>query len=101
MTSQEFAYWLQGFAELTDEAPSKAQWAMIKEHLQFVFKKETKLKLDLPSEGLPTVDINDLMGIRYTPAVWPNNPNIPHLPSIWPQDFKLPQTTTVSHEIIC
>lgn len=42
MTSEQFAYWLQGYAELTgDQPPNAEQWASIREHLQLVFKKVT------------------------------------------------------------
>lgn len=42
MTAEQFAYWLQGYAELTgDQPPSAEQWASIREHLQLVFKKVT------------------------------------------------------------
>lgn len=46
MTAESFAYWLNGFFELTDAKElTTEQVAMIKEHLQLVFNKETKLKL--------------------------------------------------------
>ena len=43
MTPEQFAYWLQGFAELhgCQEHPSKEQWASIKDHLSTVFNKVT------------------------------------------------------------
>jgi hypothetical protein len=42
MKSEQFAYWLQGFAELTPgQTPSKEQWEMIVEHLAEVFDKVT------------------------------------------------------------
>jgi hypothetical protein len=41
MTTEQFAYWLQGFAELNAEPPSAEQWKSIRDHLQLVFKKET------------------------------------------------------------
>lgn len=43
MTPEQFAYWLQGFTELTPdlERPSAAQWQAIKDHLQTVFVKVT------------------------------------------------------------
>ncbi len=59
MKPESFVYWLQGFAELTDgiDRPSAAQWAMIKDHLALVFKKETKPLQQAPREApitLPT-----------------------------------------------
>ncbi len=42
MDAQQFAYWLQGFAELSGDAPpTKAQWKSIREHLTLVFTKIT------------------------------------------------------------
>lgn len=41
MTAEQFAYWLQGYAELNAEPPSAEQWQSIREHLQAVFVKVT------------------------------------------------------------
>jgi len=42
MTAEQFAYWMQGFAELTGgEPPTAAQWKSMREHLQTVFVKVT------------------------------------------------------------
>lgn len=41
MTSEQFSYWLQGFAEITDKAPSEKEWKIIKDHLSTVFNKIT------------------------------------------------------------
>lgn len=41
MTAEQFAYWLQGFAELHPEPPTAAQWQSIREHVGSVFGKET------------------------------------------------------------
>lgn len=41
MTPEQFAYWLQGFAELSPQAPTAEQWQAIRDHLNLVFKKET------------------------------------------------------------
>jgi hypothetical protein len=41
MQPAEFCRWLQGFAELNEQAPSDAQWKSIREHLQLVFTKVT------------------------------------------------------------
>ena len=40
MTSRDFVYWLQGFAEIHGRAPTDEQWAVIKNHLNLVFKHE-------------------------------------------------------------
>lgn len=41
MTPEQFTYWLQGYAELTDEVPTAEQWQSIREHLATVFTKVT------------------------------------------------------------
>lgn len=43
MTPEQFAYWLQGFAELNPDMnqPTPAQWKAIKDHLATVFNKIT------------------------------------------------------------
>ena len=42
MNSESFAYWLQGFFEMTDATSlTDQQVQMIKDHLGLVFKKET------------------------------------------------------------
>jgi len=40
MNQEQFAYWLQGFVEMNGgKEPTKAQWKMIKDHLQLCFVK--------------------------------------------------------------
>jgi len=51
MTTEQFAYWLQGFAEVHGGTPTPEQWDMIKEHLQTCFVKVTSEK----KIGKPTV----------------------------------------------
>ena len=42
MDPLQFAYWLQGFAELNNGVPpNDAQWKSIRDHLNLVFKKAT------------------------------------------------------------
>lgn len=41
MTPEQFAYWLQGFAEIHSAAPSADQWQVIRDHLAAVFQKVT------------------------------------------------------------
>lgn len=42
MSAEQFAYWLQGFVELSNGTPPTAeQWSKIEEHLQLVFTKVT------------------------------------------------------------
>lgn len=49
MTSEQFAYWLQGFVELNGSEPTAEQWQSIKDHLKTVFMKvtpEMNIKID-------------------------------------------------------
>jgi hypothetical protein len=41
MTTENFCYWLQGFAEVNRKAPTGEQWEIIKDHLSLVFNKVT------------------------------------------------------------
>lgn len=42
MNTEQFCYWLQGYAELNpDNPPTPEQWKMIQEHLRLVFTKVT------------------------------------------------------------
>lgn len=42
MDPLQFAYWLQGFAELNNGVPpNEAQWKAIRDHLNLVFMKKT------------------------------------------------------------
>jgi hypothetical protein len=42
MTSNDFAYWLQGYVEITNgQMPNETQWVIIKDHLKEVFVKNT------------------------------------------------------------
>lgn len=59
MTPDQFTYWLQGFVEIAEGTqPTEAQWKIIKDHLQLVFKKET------PVYQSPRIDIG-LPGIKF------------------------------------
>ena len=62
MDEKSFAYWLQGFFEMTDaKVLSPNQVLMIKEHLKLVFKKET-----------PVINPQWPNGVSPPPLVWPN-----------------------------
>lgn len=43
MTTEQFTYWLQWFAEINSSAPSDEQWKIIKDHLALVFDKKTPI----------------------------------------------------------
>lgn len=54
MTPEQFAYWLQGFNELTaGQQPTPEQWKSITEHLKTVFVKVTPALQVKPSIGFP------------------------------------------------
>jgi hypothetical protein len=67
MTSSDFAYWLQGFAELNGNPPTPPQWEMIKEHLGLVFNKVT-------TKSVPITTLNDgrLCKLETTYCASPN-----------------------------
>ena len=53
MTSEQFAYWLQGFVELNGSEPTPEQWQSIKDHLKTVFVKVTpEVRRSLGSPGM-------------------------------------------------
>lgn len=41
MTPEQFAYWFQGFAELSPTPPTPEQWESMRQHVATVFKKVT------------------------------------------------------------
>ncbi len=41
MTPDQFAYWLQGYAEINGAPPTAEQWWVIRDHLALVFQKVT------------------------------------------------------------
>lgn len=42
MSPEQFAYWLQGYTEITNgQQPDATQWQIIVDHLKSVFHKET------------------------------------------------------------
>lgn len=45
MTAEQFAYWLQGYAELNATPPSAEQWQSIRDHLALVFNKVTPQRI--------------------------------------------------------
>lgn len=68
-----FAYWLQGFAELSpDQVPTEAQWKLIKEHLNLVF-----VKMTTEIEPVINSDKSSLLSIDW--EKYKNNTGIPTL----------------------
>ena len=89
MDAQQFAYWLQGFAELHAEPPTPEQWRSIREHLALCFKKVTP-----PVAGNPGPCLADLVkemdrarkqyDQKYPPT-WPPRDST-GIPPNWMQD---------------
>lgn len=74
MTSEQFAYWMQGFVELTPgmEAPSPEQWESIKQHLQTVFMKVTPpFQKASDSYPRPTSPLDSYRGLQTLPGLPP------------------------------
>lgn len=66
MNERDFAYWLNGFAELTGDTPPTAeQWKSIREHLATVFVKVT-----------PQVRLGQMLGQPNMQAI-PYQQNMP------------------------
>jgi hypothetical protein len=53
MTPEQFAYWFQGFAELSETPPTQEQWDSMRVHVATVFKKVTpSLNIEIrPQDG--------------------------------------------------
>lgn len=83
MTAEQFAYWLQGFAEHNSEPPSPEVWASIRAHLQTVFVKVTPAfvpQFPAPIIGQPgylrTLDLRPSDLIHQLGQRFPLNPAI-------------------------
>lgn len=82
MTPEQFAYWLQGFVELTQgQTPNPAQWKSICEHLEKVFTKVTppvggttvEVKVDTKDAQKVVEDLTEAMR-RYRESMPPSQP---------------------------
>lgn len=58
MDALQFAYWLQGFAELHQEPPTPEQWQSIRDHLSLVFHKVTPTLLPGITTSYPNTTPN-------------------------------------------
>jgi hypothetical protein len=95
MTPEQFIYWLQGHCEMNpDTLPTYAQWEMIKEHLQSVFKKPlTEVKQDVKIDTTdPLFTKEDLSKIFEKKEELPRTMEAPffHRNWSWPQDTTWP-----------
>ena len=53
MNTEQFAYWLQGYSEITGgRMPTEHEWQIIQDHLKLVFVKKTPDRI-APSIGYP------------------------------------------------
>ena len=70
MTTEQFTYWLQGFAELHPEPPSAEQWQAIRDHLALVFNKQTPNRISFPAtaDPVPYYPPNAAFPKPYLPA---------------------------------
>lgn len=73
MTPEQFAYWLQGFAEMdnSEHPPTKEQWKMIKDHLQTVFKKVTPPLTQNPWNIQPQIQPTNPYNNQIIPGQFP------------------------------
>ena len=71
MEFRDFAYWLQGYFELTpsDKGLTASQADVIKEHLQLCFRKETQTKVDVDEGGSVKIEIPYYLN----PVCWKNS----------------------------
>lgn len=56
MNTEQFAYWLQGYAEITGgNLPDADEWQIILDHLKLVFEKKTPERhvISAPTIGYP------------------------------------------------
>jgi len=90
MEPLQFAYWLQGFAEINGTHPTAEQWQVIKDHLATVFKKVT------PPVKAPEVDKDGKWPFVKDSRNPPFEPLFPHVPSIIKADPLVPTCTVGS-----
>ena len=76
MTSRDFVYWLQGFAELNTAPPTEAQWTAIKNHLNLVFRHEIDPSMPDPTGELQAVHDGKVEPVAI-PVAGPGKPNKP------------------------
>jgi hypothetical protein len=115
MDAIQFAYWLQGFAEIHGGAPTPAQWEVIKDHLNLVFNKVTPNRNVAPNQ--PFAPYPPFPGNHYdpTPSIIPSpytegpicggepiwRVPAPGEPGEVTYCAPVPQTTTNSRNICC
>lgn len=78
MTPEQFCYWLNGFGELSPDAPTAEQWKAIKEHLALVFTKVTPIAPGQWVQDFPKYIQQDPM--RDAQAI--PGPRLPGMPAV-------------------
>lgn len=64
MEFRDFAYWLQGYAEIAfNSCPSEDEWEIIKDHLNLCFNKVTPLRYGEPMIKEPGREYGTLGGV--------------------------------------
>jgi hypothetical protein len=77
MTAEQFAYWLQGYAELNAAPPSAEQWQAIRDHLALVFNKVTP-----HWDEQPALRVVGGPPVNPIPAQWGYPPGYPSMGTI-------------------
>lgn len=65
MTPEQFAYWLQGYAEISGKQPTESEWQVIKDKLQSLFINVTWFgsQQEINKEAL-IADIDEIINAR-------------------------------------
>ena len=67
MNTEQFAYWLQGYSEISGgKIPSENEWKIIQDHLKLVFVKKTP---DRATAINPTIDYSKFLGEPAKPFI--------------------------------
>lgn len=91
MNAQEFAYWLQGFFEMTDAKElTPDQVEMIKEHLGLVFEKKTEKVIKADDALAKAIE----EAVKRTKDVPFDDHRPPHRPWVTPKVTWQPNTIT-------
>lgn len=55
MTSRDFAFWLQGYSEITNETPNQHRWQIILDHIEEVDEVKLAFPVDVKPVAQPQV----------------------------------------------
>jgi hypothetical protein len=63
VNTDQFAYWLQGYSEITGgRMPSESEWQIIQDHLKLCFVKKTPDRYLGPNIASPALLPKDYLG---------------------------------------